>query len=275
MNRFRLPPEPDRRMSSNLERTPASDAGSCRFESGRARQLYVFSEKKAKGAEMNIYQKMIKIQNALKVPKNQYNGFGRYSYRSAEDILSAAKPVLEEYQVCLFIEDDLVTVNDQNYIKSTVTAVNAEEPEEKIRSVGYARESQDKKGMDPSQMTGATMSYASKYALGHLLLLDDTKDADATNRHETGGKSGKSGAGKEQQILNDGETTTFEDYKNRLYLNEKLNALYQLGEKKGVSKKRIETTARNDFGKQPDELDESQFGILYRKLSKMPDKATA
>ena len=120
-------------------------------------------------------KKLIEIQRDLKAPKNQYNSFGKYKYRSCEDILEAVKPLLGES--ILTIQDEIVLVGDRYYIKSTVTL---KEKEESISVSAYARESEDKKGMDSSQVTGATSSYARKYALNGLFLIDDTKDSDRT-----------------------------------------------------------------------------------------------
>lgn len=122
-----------------------------------------------------------KIQSELKAPKGQFNAFGKYKYRSCEDIVEALKPILETNQCALIINDEVVEVGSRIYVKATATISN------KDGVVGtasaYAREAEDKKGMDSAQVTGATSSYARKYALNGLLAIDDTKDADATNTH--------------------------------------------------------------------------------------------
>ena len=114
-----------------------------------------------------------KIQKELKAPKNQYNAFGKYKYRSCEDILEAVKPLLED--ATLTINDEMVAIGERYYIKATVTL---KQGEEEVSTTAYARESEEKKGMDLAQITGATSSYARKYALNGLFLIDDTKDAD-------------------------------------------------------------------------------------------------
>lgn len=133
---------------------------------------------------MNIYEKLLKAQVELKAPKGQYNSFGKYKYRSCEDILEALKPVLDKLKLTLFIEDDVIEINTRNYVKATITLVNIEKPDEMIVVSALAREEETKKGMDGSQITGASSSYARKYALNGMFMIDDTKDSDSTNTHE-------------------------------------------------------------------------------------------
>lgn len=128
-------------------------------------------------------KELVQIQTTLKAPKNQRNSFGNYNYRSCEDIVEALKPMLTELKCFLNITDEMVMFGDRFYIKATATLTNAEG--KSVSSNGWAREALIKKGMDESQITGATSSYARKYALNGLLAIDDTKDADATNKHET------------------------------------------------------------------------------------------
>ncbi len=122
---------------------------------------------------MSLY----KIQTELKAPKSQYNNFGKYKYRSLEDITEAVKPLLDKYKCSLMISDEIVLIGDRYYVKATATLVF--EGGENYTTSAFARESLDKKGMDLSQLTGATSSYARKYALNGLFALDDTKDADS------------------------------------------------------------------------------------------------
>lgn len=130
---------------------------------------------------MELTKKLNQIQQRLKVPKNQYNQFGRYNYRSCEDILEAVKPLLGEAVV--ITDDEIVNIGERYYVKATA---KLKEGEEETTATGYARESDEKKGMDQSQITGASSSYARKYALNGLFLIDDNKDADATNQHQNG-----------------------------------------------------------------------------------------
>lgn len=128
----------------------------------------------------NIITILASIQRNLKAPKNQYNKFGGYNYRSCEDILEALKPITTELGAAVTIEDEIVLVGDRFYIKATATLHYEEET---ISVSAYAREAGEKKGMDESQITGATSSYARKYALNGLFAIDDNKDADSTNTH--------------------------------------------------------------------------------------------
>ena len=131
---------------------------------------------------MNIYEKLSKVQTELKAPKNQFNAFGKYKYRNCEDILEVVKPLLAKNKLTILVSDMVENVNDRFYIKATVTLVDVETGEN-TTTQAYAREEENKKGMDSSQLTGSTSSYARKYALNGMFLIDDTKDADATNNH--------------------------------------------------------------------------------------------
>jgi len=131
---------------------------------------------------MNIIQKLAAIQAELKAPKSQFNKFGGYKYRKAEDILEAVKPLLSKYKCAVICHDELVHEGERYYIKAYATLYDTEEEDARIRSVGYAREEEEKKGMDGSQVTGASSSYARKYALNGLLCIDDTADSDTTNQ---------------------------------------------------------------------------------------------
>lgn len=128
-----------------------------------------------------LQEKLIAIQRDLKAPKSQFNAFGKYRYRSCEDILEAVKPLLFREGVVLTIADDLLAENGRFYVKASATLSYQDE---RICSSAFAREDETKKGMDGSQITGAASSYARKYALNGLFCIDDTKDADATNTEE-------------------------------------------------------------------------------------------
>lgn len=128
-----------------------------------------------------LQEKLIAIQRDLKAPKSQFNAFGKYRYRSCEDILEAVKPLLFREGVVLTIADDLLAENGRFYVKASATLAYQDE---RICSSAFAREDETKKGMDGSQITGAASSYARKYALNGLFCIDDTKDADATNTGE-------------------------------------------------------------------------------------------
>lgn len=122
-----------------------------------------------------IDEKLLEIQVELKAPKGQYNSFGKYNYRSCEDILEAVKPLLKKNKCTLTVGDEIVNIGDRYYIKATATISDGEGS---VTNTAYAREAESKSGMDASQITGTASSYARKYALNGLFLIDDTKDAD-------------------------------------------------------------------------------------------------
>ena len=124
-------------------------------------------------------KELIAIQSELKAPKSQYNKFGGYKYRKAEDILEAVKPLLAKQKCTLIITDDVVLIGNRIYVKATATIKN--EKGECETTTGWAREEETKKGMDGSQITGASSSYARKYALNGLFAIDDNADSDTTN----------------------------------------------------------------------------------------------
>lgn len=119
--------------------------------------------------------KLIKIQKALKVPKNNTNAFGNYKYRSAEDILESVKPLVHKEDCTLYLSDEVVNIGDSNYVKATATLQSGED---RLWVHAYAREAVNKKGMDDAQITGSASSYARKYALNGLFAIDDTRDPD-------------------------------------------------------------------------------------------------
>ena len=166
---------------------------------------------------MNIYEKLLKAQIELKAPKGQYNSFGKYKYRSCEDILEALKPVLEKLKLALFISDEIVEVGGsykvskkeetvesegRKYVKAIITLVNIEKSDEQIKTSALAREEETKKGMDGSQITGTSSSYARKYALNGLFMIDDTKDNDTSDSKIERGNRAEEERKKVQEYLN-------------------------------------------------------------------------
>ena len=137
---------------------------------------------------MTFYEKLSDIQMRLKAPKSQYNSFGKYNYRNCEDILEAVKPLLNEHKLYINISDSVESIGGRYYIKAVVTVSDGENS---ISSQAYAREEESKKGMDGSQVTGASSSYARKYALNGMFAIDDTKDSDVTNTGEKDQPKGK------------------------------------------------------------------------------------
>ena len=131
-----------------------------------------------------LIEKLAKIQDELFVPKGQNNDFGGYKYRSCEDILKKVKPICKKLKCVLFITNDLINVGDENYVEATVKLIDLENGEELV-SKAQAREEKTKKGMDGSQITGASSSYARKYALAGMFCIDNEKDSDATNKGDS------------------------------------------------------------------------------------------
>lgn len=133
--------------------------------------------------KMNLFQKLSCIQNEMKVPKNLFNKFGNYYYRNAETILESAKPICQKYKCTLVVRDVIENVEGRFYVKA-IACLYDWESDKFIEGVAYAREEENKKGMDGSQITGSTSSYARKYALNGLFNLDDVKDADSNEQKE-------------------------------------------------------------------------------------------
>ena len=133
-----------------------------------------------------LVEKLINAQSELKAPKNQYNSFGKYKYRSAEDILEGVKPVNTKYGLLLNLSDEPVYIGERHYIKATATITDGTDT---MAVTAYARESANRKGQDDSQITGTASSYARKYALNGLYLIDDTKDADTDEYKKQGAQS--------------------------------------------------------------------------------------
>lgn len=144
---------------------------------------------------MNIYEKLLTVQTKLKAPKSQYNAFGKYNYRNCEDILEAVKPLCAEVKAVVRLSDNIVMVGERYYVEATAHFIDCENENAEITVCAYAREEETKKGMDGSQVTGASSSYARKYALNGLFDIDDTKDSDTTNTH---GKESEKPAAKKQ-----------------------------------------------------------------------------
>lgn len=163
------------------------------------------------GAHSSLLQYLSQIQSELKAPKGQRNTFGKYNYRSCEDILEAVKPLLTERGLVLLITDDIVQIGERYYVRATATIYDSEGSF--ISNSALAREEAVKKGMDASQITGATSSYARKYALNGLFAIDDTKDADATNR---GQDEPRTTAKSQQQTANSQAPAFTDEIRNTL-----------------------------------------------------------
>jgi len=179
---------------------------------------------------------LAEIQAQVKAPKSNFNSFGKYKYRSAEDILESVKPVINPLGFWITIYDEVVLIGDRFYIKATAEISNGKNA---YTSIAYAREEEIVKGMSSPQVTGSASSYARKYALSGLLALDDTKDADATNEHrdEVGNEN-------RDYLLNLIESSTYEE-RQRVGMRVKVNSL----------------TSMEDFEKAKSILQANQLGI--------------
>lgn len=196
------------------------------------------------------------IQAELKAPKNQFNSFGKYNYRSTEDILEGLKPLLLKYEAVLNISDEIVQVGDRYYVKATAILSSIEKGEEwaVLKVTAYAREDETKKGMDLAQVTGSTSSYARKYALNGLFAIDDTKDSDSTNTH---GKEEGQAPKKESNPTTkpsakkgnkqDGDKKAISD--NSLATDKQLNFMYKLVEDKKYGSDAMKSYIKNAYGK--------------------------
>ena len=201
---------------------------------------------------MSIVEKLMRIQTEIKAPKNLYNSFGKYHYRNAEGICEAVKPYLQKEKCALTLKDEIVEVGGRIYVKATATLVDSETNIE-FEASAYARESLEKKGMDDSQITGTASSYARKYALNGLFLLDDTKDAD-TDEYK-------------QQIEADQKKT--EEVKNSKPTTAHIKTIQALAEKKGYS----EANICNLYGKKKfADMTFEEWNDACTKLNKYPDK---
>lgn len=192
--------------------------------------------------------KLNKIQVELKAPKNLLNKFGGYNYRNAEGIFKAVKPFLKELGMILIVNDEIVCIGDRVYVKATATITDLE-TEKSISAVAYAREPENKKGMDESQLTGSTSSYARKYALNGLFLLDDVKDSDSIEKDDD------------------------EDTKNKR--NYKYMKILEIINGSSIKYEDIKEYIKKTFNEEihPNDLTDEQFemftGLLYRKLDKL------
>lgn len=138
---------------------------------------------------MNIYEKLAAVQQELKAPKDKYNSFGEYNYRSAEGILEAVKPLLAANKATIVISDEIIAVGDRTFVKATANFVDIETDGNTGAVTAFAELTKEKKKLDASQLTGVASSYARKYALNGLLLIDDTKDPDTDEyAKQTGGE---------------------------------------------------------------------------------------
>ena len=194
----------------------------------------------------NVYQKLMEVQSKLKAPKSQYNSFGKYSYRSCEDILEALKPLLNEVGAIVNISDQVKLIGDRYYIEATAMFLDVNTGDS-IISKAMAREDESKKGQDLAQLSGATSSYARKYALNGLFAIDDNKDADSTNTHGKEIKPNMTPVG---------------------ITEAQLKRLFAIGNKAGVKKEVVEGTVRKIFGCEPKDMTKEQYDNICERLEK-------
>ena len=195
----------------------------------------------------NVYQKLMEVQSKLKAPKGQYNSFGKYSYRSCEDILEALKPLLAEVGAIVNISDQVKLIGDRYYIEATAMFLDVNTGDS-IISKAMAREDESKKGQDLAQLSGATSSYARKYALNGLFAIDDNKDSDATNTHRKDIKPNMtpvSGLSEAQ-----------------------IKRLFAIGNKAGFKKDVVEATVKKMFGCEPKDMTKDQYNTVCERLEK-------
>ena len=206
----------------------------------------------------NVYEKLMNIQNELKAPKSQYNEFGKYHYRSCEDILETLKPVLAKHKAAVTISDEIVLIGDRYYVKATAALIDVEKGD-KVEVSAYAREDVQKKGMDVSQLTGSTSSYARKYALNGLFAIDDTKDSDATNKH-----------GQEKKQNTQKQADESKKDINSLATDKQIKAIYALLKNKNYSEESLKNYINNAYNKDSvTELTKQEASDVIQILNEM------
>lgn len=222
----------------------------------------------------NIYQKLLAIQKELNCPKNQFNKFGGYAYRSQEDILNAVKPLLVKYNATIIMQDKTELIGDRYYIRVVAKFIDVETGET-IETEATAREQENIKGMQASQITGATSSYARKYCLNALLLIDDCKDADSTNNHgkeenKTPPKEDKpTFAGPASEKVNVKNIWTQPKKTSQTITEIQVKQLYATGLNAGFNAEIIEKQIQKKFNKGIKELNSNEYYQAYNGYKQM------
>ena len=196
---------------------------------------------------MNVYEKLMTVQTKLRAPKSNYNSFGKYSYRSCEDILEALKPLLAEVGAIVNISDEVKLIGDRFYVEATAMFLDCETGDSVVARAS-AREDETKKGMDLAQVTGSVSSYARKYALNGLFAIDDNKDSDATNTHNKDIKPNMTPV----SGLTDAQ----------------IKRLLAIGNKAGFKKEVVEATVKKMFGCEPKDMTKDQYNTVCERLEK-------
>ena len=195
---------------------------------------------------MNVYEKLMTVQTKLRAPKSNYNSFGKYSYRSCEDILEALKPLLAEVGAIVNISDEVKLIGDRFYVEATAMFLDCETGDSVV-SRALAQEGDIPKGMSAAQSTGSVSSYARKYALNGLFAIDDNKDDDATNTHNKEIKPNMTPTGVTEA---------------------QLKRLFAIGNKAGIKKEVVEGTVRKIFGCEPKDMTKEQYDNICERLEK-------
>lgn len=193
----------------------------------------------------NIYKKLMLVQSKLKAPKNQYNSFGKYSYRSCEDILEGLKPLLNEVEAIVTLNDEVVNIGERFYIKAIATFIDIATGE-KMEVSALAREDETKKGMDLAQVTGSVSSYARKYALNGLFAIDDTKDSDSSNKHD-------------KDKGNVTNLNTENKWTNPKLTDAQVKRLYAIAYKKGIAADKVKEQVLKKFNKEVKDLTKTEY----------------
>lgn len=196
----------------------------------------------------NIVEKLSAIQVELKAPKSNYNSFGKYNYRSCEDILEGVKPLLDKYRVALTLNDEIVLIGDRFYVKATATLYDGEQS---LSATAYAREGNEQRGMSEAQLTGSTSSYARKYALNGLFSIDDVRDDDSTNTHGASSNSSKA------------PSTVSE---------KQIKRLVAIAIKKGYNAEQLSGMVYKKYQKATNNLTKEEYDVIVAGLEKLADK---
>ena len=218
---------------------------------------------------MNVYEKLSIVQSELKAPKSQFNSFGKYSYRSCEDILEALKPLINKYKVAVTLSDQIILIGDRYYLEATATFIDTEAGE-KIEVKALAREEENKKGMDSCQLTGSTSSYARKYALNGLFSIDDNKDSDFTNKH--GKEEIKPNMTPTELKIENKWTNTKSENNDYVITEKQLKRLITIGNNAGITYETIKAQVKKEFGIEPKELKKSQYDGVVSRLEAKANK---
>ena len=203
---------------------------------------------------MSVYEKLNQVQVNLEAPKNQYNSFGKYEYRSCEDILKGLKDLLKETKSAVTISDTVKQIGDRYYIEATAKFIDIE-TSEFVEATALAREDESKKGMDLAQVTGSVSSYARKYALNGLFAIDDAKDSDSTNTTNKGTKTENKQSTNKTNSINEAQ----------------IKRLYAIAYSKGISNDKVKDQVSTKFKKDISDLTKPEYDAVcagYEKINK-------